>query len=75
MRTLKVVIPAMALMAGFLVCTTASYGKPEYAKKENIKTCTTCHTKITPKAELNDYGKCYQENNHTTTNCKAPDKK
>ena len=32
-------------MTGFLVCTTATYGKPEYAKKEK-KACTFCHAKI-----------------------------
>ena len=75
MRTLKLVIPAAALMAGFLVCSTASYGKPDYAKKENLKSCTTCHSKMGAKPELNDYGKCYQQNNHSLTNCKLPDKK
>jgi len=62
-------------MAGFLVCTTASYGKPEYAKKENIKSCTTCHSKMGAKPELNDTGKCYQQNNHSMEKCKVPDKK
>jgi hypothetical protein len=79
MRALKVLIPAAALMAGFLVCSTASFGKPEYAKKENIKSCTTCHSKMEGKdamaKNLNDYGKCYQDNNHTLDKCKAPDKK
>jgi len=75
MRTLKVIVPAAALIAGFLVCSTASYGKAEYAKKEGIKTCTTCHSKMGPKPELNDYGKCYQDNNHSLTTCKLPDKK
>jgi hypothetical protein len=56
------------------VCSTASYGKPEYAKKENIKSCTTCHSKMGAKPELNEYGKCYQDNNHSLTNCKAEKK-
>lgn len=72
---LKVLVPAVALMAGFLVCSTASYGKPEYAKKENIKSCTTCHSKMGAKPELNEYGQCYKDNNHTLTNCKLPEKK
>ena len=75
MRALKVLVPGAALMAGFLICTTASYGKPEYAKKENIKTCTTCHSKMGAKPELNDYGKCYQANDHSLAKCTPPDKK
>ncbi len=75
MRALKVLVPSAALMAGFLVCSTASYGKPEYAKKENIKSCTTCHVKMGAKPELTAYGKCYQDNNHSLTTCKPADKK
>jgi len=74
MRAMKVFVPGAVLMAGFLVCSTASYGKPEYAKKENIKSCTTCHSKMAPKPELNAYGKCYQDNNHSLTTCKAEKK-
>ena len=33
MRAMKLMLPAGILMAGFILCTTASYGKPEYAKK------------------------------------------
>ena len=40
-------------MTGFLLCTTATYGKPEYAKKE--KKCAYCHTKMGSK-DLNDSG-------------------
>jgi hypothetical protein len=63
MRTLKLAIPAAVLMVGFLVCTSASYGKPEYAKKEG-KTCTFCHVKLGDK-ELNDTGKYYQTHEHS----------
>jgi hypothetical protein len=63
MRTLKLAIPAAVLMLGFLVCTSASYGKPEYAKKES-KTCTFCHVKLGDK-ELNDTGKYYQAHEHS----------
>lgn len=67
MRTLKVAIPAVVLAGGFLICSTASYGTPAYAKKEG-KTCTFCHTKITTKEEmpknLTDAGKYYHEH-HT----------
>jgi hypothetical protein len=65
MRALKLVLPAAFLMTGFLVCTTASYGTAEYAKKEK-KTCVGCHAKMVPdKAEmaknLNDAGKEYKK--------------
>jgi cytochrome c553 len=79
MRALKVLIPAVALMAGFLVCSTASYGKPEYQKKEGFKSCSGCHTKVgAPDAmkkdpNLNDLGLCYQKNDHSLATCKVPD--
>ena len=64
MRTLKVAVPSGLLLAGFLFCTSAGFGKPEYAKKEGIKSCTTCHAKMEAKdamaKNLNDVGKCYQ---------------
>ncbi len=67
MRALKVAIPSLILAAGFLVCTTASYGTPVFAKKTG-KTCTFCHAKITSKEEmpknLTAAGKYYQEH-HT----------
>jgi hypothetical protein len=74
MRTLKLVLPAAVVTAGFLVCTTASYGTPEYAKKEK-KACTFCHAKIEPGTKegknpamvknLTDAGKFYAEHNHS----------
>ncbi len=69
MRALKVVLPAAILMTGFLVCTTASYGTPEYAKKEK-KACTYCHTKMVPdKTEMaknqTDAGKYYKDHDHS----------
>ena len=57
MRMMKVILPAAFLVAGFVLCTTASYGKPEYSKKES-KTCTFCHTKMGSK-DLNDAGNYY----------------
>jgi len=78
MRMLKLAIPAGLVAAGFLVCTTASYGKPEYMKKENLKACTTCHSKMTAAADmkkdpnLTDIGKCYAANDHSLTKCKVP---
>jgi hypothetical protein len=69
MRLLKLAVPSVILMAGFLVCTTASYGTPEYAKKEK-KTCTFCHTKmVADKVEMaknpTDAGKYYKDHNHS----------
>jgi len=79
MRSWKLAVPAAILMAGFVLCTTASYGKPEYMKKENLKSCTTCHSKMEGKdamaKNLNDTGKCYAENDHSLAKCKVPDKK
>ena len=63
MATLKVALPAAVLMTGILLCTSASYGKPEYTKKEG-KSCTFCHTKAGAK-ELNDAGKYYQAHDHS----------
>jgi hypothetical protein len=57
MHRLKVVLPAAIALAGFAVCTTATYGKPEYTKTTK-KGCTYCHTKANSK-ELNPVGDCY----------------
>ena len=61
MSHLKVILPAAILLGGFLVCSTASFGKPEYTKKEK-KACAYCHvdSKAKPK-ELTDAGKYYSE--------------
>ncbi len=68
MRKLKVALPAILLGAGFIVCTTASYGKPEYAKKEDKK-CVYCHAKVEAKdampKNLTAAGKYYQTHNHS----------
>ena len=68
MRAMKLVLPAAFLMTGFLVCTTATHAKPEYAKSEK-KACTFCHAKmVTDKAEmaknLNDAGTYYKDHEH-----------
>lgn len=79
MRTWKLVVPAAIVASGFLFCTTASFGKPEYQKKENFKSCMGCHVKVgAPDAmkkdpNLNDLGTCYSKNNHTLDKCKVPD--
>ena len=74
MRTLKLAIPAAIVMGGFLLCTTATYGKMEYMKKENLKACTACHAKAATKTDpnLNDLGTCYQKNNHSLAKCTVP---
>ncbi len=70
MRAFKLVLPAALLAARFLVCTTASYGTPDYAKKEK-KGCNFCHSKVAPtdkelmKKSLTDAGKYYQSHDHS----------
>jgi hypothetical protein len=77
MKTLKVALPAFVLLAGFVVCTTASYGTPTYAKKEaavvgeGMKACPYCHV-AAGKKDLNDTGKCYQKNGHKDLSKCAP---
>jgi len=61
MSRLKIIVPAALVLGGFLVCSTASYGKAEYTKATK-KTCTFCHVDQvkTPK-DLKEAGKYYQE--------------
>jgi hypothetical protein len=61
MSLLKVTLPAVILLGGFLVCSTASYGKPEYTKSTK-KACAFCHvdSKAKPK-ELTEAGKHFAE--------------
>jgi cytochrome c553 len=42
MSHFKLIIPAALVLGGFLVCSTASYGKAEYTKQTK-KACTFCH--------------------------------
>ena len=72
MSRLKFIIPALIAMGAFLTCTTATFGKAEYTKKEK-KGCVYCHTKANSK-ELNDVGKCYGKAK-SLDNCKAAEKK
>ncbi len=81
MKTLRVTLPAAILAAGFLVCSSASYGTPAYAKKEakivgdGAKACPYCHTMPANKKNLNDTGKCYAANGHKDLDkCAAPGK-
>jgi hypothetical protein len=75
MRVIKLALPAGLLLAGFVLCTTASFGKPEYQKKEGVKSCTVCHSKMEAKEamakNLNETGKCYAENDHSLAKCKV----
>jgi hypothetical protein len=61
MSHLKVTLPAVILLGGFLLCSTTSYGKPEYMKSTR-KACTYCHvdSKTKPK-ELTEAGKYFAE--------------
>jgi len=79
MKTLKLALPAAILMAGFMLCTSASYGKPEYAKKEATKdgkarACVYCHVQA-GKKDLNDVGNCYAKNDHSLDKCAVAGKK
>ena len=62
----KLIVPAALVLGGFLVCSTASYGKPEYTKATK-KACSFCHTTAAPKTgdpkakELTPAGKYYSE--------------
>lgn len=66
MSRLKLIVPAAIVLGGFLVCSTASYGKPEYTKATK-KACLYCHGKNTPSDKdamnknLTAAGKYYQE--------------
>ena len=76
MRTIKLAIPAIILATGFLICTSASYGTQQYAKKEK-KSCTFCHAKaLSDKTamtkNLNAAGTCYKDNEHSLAKCSAP---
>ena len=62
---LKLIVPAAIVLGGFLVCSTASYGKPEYTKATK-KTCIFCHAKVSADKDamnknLTDAGKYYTE--------------
>lgn len=72
MKALKLAVPAGILMAGFLFCTTASYGTQEFAKKEK-KGCVYCHV-TAGKKDLNETGKCYKTNK-SLEKCAVPEKK
>ena len=61
MNRFKIILPAAAALGGFLLFSTASYGKKEYTAQTK-KACTYCHVDATknPK-DLKDAGKYFQE--------------
>jgi hypothetical protein len=63
MRTFKFAIPVAVLMAGLFVCTSLSFGKAAYTKKEK-KGCIYCHVSAGSK-DLNAAGKYYKEHNNS----------
>jgi len=65
MLKIKYALPAAILLGGFLVCSTSSYGKPEYVKTTK-KACTFCHvdSKAKPK-ELTEAGKYFKEHKNS----------
>lgn len=65
MSHLKVIVPAAILLGGFLLSTSASFGKQEYMKTTK-KACVYCHAKVVAdKDEMNKNltapGKYYHE--------------
>jgi len=66
MSQLKWIVPAVIVLGGFMICTTASYGKAEYTKATK-KTCLYCHQKNEPankeamSKNLTDAGKYYKD--------------
>jgi hypothetical protein len=43
---LKTILPAVIVLGGFVICTTASYGTPAIATKTAIKNCGYCHSDV-----------------------------
>jgi len=65
MSNLKLVAPAVILLGGALICSTASYGNKDAATATK-KACTYCHEKLSADKDamtknLTDAGKYYKE--------------
>lgn len=61
MSNLKLIVPAAVVLGGFLLCSTASYGKQEYTKQTK-KACAYCHVDPTGKnKDLKEPGKYFAE--------------
>jgi len=63
--SLKTILPAAIVLGGVLVCTTASYGTPDYSKATK-KPCAFCHEKMVSDktvmaSNLTAAGKYYKE--------------
>jgi len=60
-RLFQIAVPGLLVGVGPFINTTASFGKPEYAKATK-KGCVTCHvdSKTKPK-ELTEAGKYFKE--------------
>ena len=59
MSHLKAILPAVILLGGILVCTTASYGTADIAKKTSQK-CAYCHTDMNNAKDLKTLTKAGQ---------------
>ena len=59
MKSVRFVVPALVLCAGFMLNSSTAFAKKEYTVKEK-KPCAFCHVTATSK-ELNEAGKYYQE--------------
>ena len=61
MSRFKLIVPAAIVMAGFLICSTVSYGKKEYSTQTK-KACNFCHVDaVKAPKELKAAGKYFQE--------------
>jgi len=65
MSNLKLIVPAVILLGGALICTTVSYGNADAAKATK-KPCTYCHEKVSSDknvmtGNLTDAGKYYKD--------------
>ena len=71
MSKFRFLILSTAATAAFCIAIAVSpvQAKVEYSKAEK-KGCTTCHVKAAAK-ELNDVGKCYQDNKHSLAGCET----
>jgi hypothetical protein len=69
MRTMKIALPAFALLTGTLLFSTLSSAKPAYSAKEK-KECLFCHV-TKGKKELNEAGQYYKDHNHSLVGYKA----
>jgi hypothetical protein len=58
-KLFRLVMPAAAFAAAFMLAGGAAYATKEMSKKEK-KPCTTCHVKMGSK-DLNAVGKFYKE--------------